>query len=62
MNNSGGERRGVHAGEEVVGTRWGPPSGGVGDATAPLENEGQGCERKREESEEEEELRCESLR
>lgn len=56
----GGERGGVvHAGEEVGGSGRGPAGGGVGDAAAPLEGEGQEGEGEREERQQEEELRGE---
>lgn len=43
-----GEGRGVHAGE-LVGSRWRPAGGGVGESTAPLKDESDGCESEREE-------------
>lgn len=52
---------GVHAGEQVVGTRRGPAGGGIGDTATPLEDEGQRGESEWEDGEEEEELRSEGL-
>ena len=40
----------------MLGPRWGPASGGVGDASTPLEDESQGCESERKNRQEEEEL------
>lgn len=58
----GGERGGVHAREQVLGPRRSPTGGGVGEAsTTPLEDKGQGGEGKREDGEEEEELRGEGV-
>lgn len=57
----GGERGGIHAGEQVLGPRWGPAGGGVGDTAAPLEDKGQGSEGEREHGEEEEKPRGERV-
>lgn len=56
-----GDGRGFHSGEELLGARWGPAGGGVGESAAPLEDEGQGGESEREEGEKEEELGSEGL-
>lgn len=62
MVGSWGERGGVHPGEQVLGPRWGPAGGGVGDPTTPLEDKGQGGECEREQSEKEEDLGVEGAR
>lgn len=57
---SGGAwREALHAGK-LVGV-WRPPRGGIGDAAAPLEDEGKSGEGEGEEGEEEEELGGEGL-
>lgn len=56
-----GEGRGLHAGEVVVGPTRGREGCWIGDAAAPLEDERYGCQRHREDGQEEKDLRGEGM-